>query len=312
MKKIIPALNRDELRQLLNEETFLRNTNKLDNEIHSFSTNNSLKLLYEVCRLREITFRHSGGGTGKELDVDEYDVHSENPYQQLVVYNSKDQEIVGAYRYMLGSEDFPLNVDGNPSFATSKLFNFSEEFNDVYLSRSIELGRSFIQPKYQANMKLGMFSLMNLWDGLGSLVLQNPKHNYFLGKVTFYDNYNKDALDLILTYFDQCCKPEKELFKPKEEKEYLRPVNEDNIKLFENRSLEEGHKILQAEMRKIDQQIPPLVNIYINTSPNLQVFGTAHNKEFGNVLETGILIPIDKIYDHKLTLHVNYNQKKNN
>ncbi|MEA3399195.1 MAG: GNAT family N-acetyltransferase [Patescibacteria group bacterium] len=308
---IIDAMNKKELRSLLDKSTFIRKTNKLDNEIHSFSMSSNQskqKILFEIGRLRELTFRESGGGTGMNMDIDVYDLKLSDPYNQLIVFNPRQYEIVGAYRYILGRDDFTMDEDGlNPAFASSELFNFNKEFIEDYLPKTIELGRSFIQPKYQSG-RTGMFSLANLWDGLGSLIKENPKYEYFLGKVTFYNDYNKLALNTILSYFDNCCKPENpELMTPKEDKEYNFNLNGSSLsETFEGLSREEGYIVLKQELKNMNQIIPPLVNTYMKTSSNLQVFGIARNKHFGNVLETGIMIPIKDIHEFKLRNHVHY------
>lgn len=86
--------------------------------------------------------------------------------------------------------------------STEHYFRFSDRFRDEFLPYTIELGRSFVQPLYQGirqNPK-GLYSLDNLWDGLGALVITNPDMKYFFGKVTMYGDYNREARDILL-YF---------------------------------------------------------------------------------------------------------------
>ena len=144
MKEVIPPIDKDLIEAELTEERFLRTTNKANNKLYIINHFNAPNVLKEVGRLREITFREAGGGTGKDCDLDHFDV-SELPYEQLVVWDPTEREILGGYRYILGSE---ICKTGNPleHLATSKLFHFSDKFNNEYLPYTIELGRSFVQP----------------------------------------------------------------------------------------------------------------------------------------------------------------------
>ena len=199
MQPVIYPVNKAKLLAELTEERFIRKTNKGGNEIYSFNAFNSPNLMKEVGRLRELTFRTAGGGTGKEVDIDPFDVDEQVPYQQLIVWDPKEQEILGGYRYIL-CDNLPLNQEGEPNLATTELFRFSEAFKKQYLTKMIELGRSFVQPLYQST-KMGrksLFALDNLWDGLGALTVENPGMEYFFGKVTMYTSFNIEARDMIL------------------------------------------------------------------------------------------------------------------
>ena len=161
---------------------------------------NAPNVTLEIGRLREITFRDAGGGTGKSYDLDSYDTDN-NPFQQLIVWNPADKEIVGGYRYLY-CKNLELGADNEFHTPTFKLFKYSDKFRDEYLPYTIELGRSFVQPNYQPtnNIRKGMYSLDNIWDGLGAIILQNPDARYYFGKITMYPSYNTEARDLIL-YF---------------------------------------------------------------------------------------------------------------
>jgi len=198
-QKIIEKVSRDALLDELNNQRFVRKTNNGNNEIYIVNFHNSPNVMREIGRLREVTFRHAGGGTGKEIDIDEFDT-SLHPYQQLLVWNPVDKEIVGAYRFILCKD--AEYEKGNVLLATTELFNFSDKFYKEYLPYTIELGRSFIQPLYQPSeqFRKGLFSLDNLWDGLGAIVVDNPSQKHFYGKVTMYTDFNIKARDYILTF----------------------------------------------------------------------------------------------------------------
>ena len=134
MQPVIYPVDKAKLLAELTEERFIRKTNKGNNEIYSFNAFNSPNLMREVGRLRELTFRTAGGGTGKEVDIDPFDVDEQVPYQQLIVWDPKEQEILGGYRYIL-CNNLSLNKDGEPNLATTELFRFSEQFKKEYLTK---------------------------------------------------------------------------------------------------------------------------------------------------------------------------------
>ncbi|MFB6319782.1 GNAT family N-acetyltransferase [Saccharicrinis sp. FJH54] len=298
MEEIIAKVDRDLIKKELNDKTYLRETNKGGNQIYVFTHHNSPNMMQEVGRLREISFRNAGGGTGKAADIDKYDLQ-ENPYRQLIVWDPEAEEILGGYRYMLG-EDIPRDKDGNVLIATARLFNYSEKFIAEYLPYTIELGRSFVQPDYQTS-KAGakaLFALDNLWDGLGALCVDHPEIKYFFGKVTMYPHFNSEARDLILSFMQKHFPDPEDLIKPF--KPLQTELTEDQTdSLFSSGSYKEDYKILNAEVRKRGVNIPPLVNAYMNLSPTMKTFGTAINDVFGDVEETGIMITIADIFDDK-------------
>jgi hypothetical protein len=200
MEDIIAPIDKKVLKSELTEDKRLRFTNKSNNEIYIVTWKNAPNVLKEIGRLREIAFRAAGGGTGKSMDLDEYDL-MENPYQQLIVWDPEAEEILGGYRYLLGDE-VEFDAEGKPLLATAHMFNFSEKFLKDYLPTTIELGRSFVTLEYQSTRagSKGLFALDNLWDGLGALTVVMPQVKYFFGKMTMYPSYNRFGRDMIL-YF---------------------------------------------------------------------------------------------------------------
>ncbi len=302
-EEIINAVDREILENELTRDKFLRSTNNASNQLYIITYHDSPNVMREIGRLREISFRTAGGGTGKAIDIDNYDTDPV-PYKQLLVWDPAEKEIVGGYRFILG-HDVLIDNSGKPKLATSGLLNYSQKFIKEYLPVTIELGRSFVQPKYQPSKesRKGVFSLDNLWDGLGALVVDNPQIKYFFGKVTMYRHFNPEARDLIL-YFMHKFFPDKEnLTKPIHPLSFKTdPSGFDAI--FTGSTIEENHKILSQEVRKRGENIPPLFNSYMSLSSTMRTFGTAHNNEFGDVEETGILIKIADIYESKKERHI--------
>jgi hypothetical protein len=299
MNPVIPPVSRGLLLSELTKNKLLRKSNFGNTEIYVFSYKDSPNLLRELGRLREITFRMAGGGTGKEIDIDELDL-GDDPYFQLIVWDPDEKEIIGGYRFILGES---VLDDPESKLATSNLFNFSEVFLKDYLPYTIELGRSFVQPRYQygKNSRKGMFALDNLWDGLGALIVEYPEIKYFFGKVTMYKHFDINARNYILSFI--------QLYFPDKEKLVVakNPIDfdfEKNKLKFKGNDYSSDYKLLNSLVRDSNEKIPPLINAYMNLSPSMITFGTVENDHFGGVEETGLLINIDDIYNSKKERHV--------
>jgi len=304
MLETIQPIDAALLKAELTKEKLLRKTNKSNNEIYIVTAHDSPNVMREIGRLREIAFRYYGGGTGHEMDLDEFDT-MENAYRQLVVWSPEDELILGGYRFLCGS-DVMFDANGKPQLATSHMFNFSETFIKDYLPYTVELGRSFVTLEYQttrSGVAKGLFVLDNLWDGLGALSVIDPTLKYYFGKVTMYNTYNETARNMLL-YFLALHFPDKDgLITP------ILPLktNTDIEKmkvLFPHKDFKENYKILNQEVRKFGINVPPLVSAYMSLSPQMRVFGTAVNHEFGEVEETGILIAINEILEDKKKRHI--------
>lgn len=303
MEDIIAPIDKEVLKSELTEDKRLRFTNKSNNEIYIVTWKNAPNVLKEIGRLREIAFRAAGGGTGKSMDLDEYDL-MENPYQQLIVWDPEAEEILGGYRYLLGNE-VEFDADGKPLLATAHMFNFSEKFLKDYLPTTIELGRSFVTLEYQSTRagSKGLFALDNLWDGLGALTVVMPQVKYFFGKMTMYSSYNRFGRDMILYFLKKHFNDKDKLITPMQP--LLIETDEKVLeKLFCYDTFKEDYKVLNTEVRKLGYNIPPLVNAYMSLSPTMRMFGTAINDGFGDVEETGILIAVDEILEEKRVRHI--------
>lgn len=303
MEEIIKPISKELLKAELTEDKRLRMTNKSNNQIYIITAQNAPNVMKEIGRLREIAFRAAGGGTGLSMDIDEYDT-MENPYKQLIVWNPEAEEILGGYRYLLGT-DVRFDEKGAPILATSHMFNFSEKFLKEYLPTTIELGRSFVTLEYQSTRagSKGLFALDNLWDGLGALTVVMPNVKYFFGKVTMYPSYHRQGRDMILYFLKKHFADKDSLITPMKPLQLESDENE-LATLFCKDTFKEDYKILNGEIRKLGYNIPPLVNAYMSLSPTMRMFGTAINYGFGDVEETGILIAVDEILAEKRIRHI--------
>lgn len=303
IRPIIPPVDKQLLISELTPDKQLRMTNKSNNEIYVITAHNAPNVMREVGRLREIAFRDAGGGTGKEVDIDEFDT-CENCYKQLIVWNPEANEIIGGYRYIFGSE-WEYDDNGQPKLATSHMFHFSEKFLKDYVPYTVELGRSFVSLEYQGIRKnaKSIFALDNLWDGLGALTVLNPHVKYFFGKFTMYPSYIRQGRDMILYFLQKHFGDKDGLVIP------MKPLKieadpKELEQLFCETDFKKDYRILNAEIRKLGHNIPPLVNAYMSLSPTMKLFGTAINYGFGEVEETGILIAVDEILEEKRRRHV--------
>ena len=282
---------------------YLRKTNNANNEVYIFDHHTSPLLMHEIGRLRELTFRHAGGGTGKSLDLDRYDLDPVHPQKQLIIWDPDHQDIIGGYRFTFCEhKDKTFAIE---RFASSEYFTFSPKFIKKYLPHTMELGRSFVRPEYQsaAMGRKSLFSLDNLWDGLGAIIIDNRQVRYLFGKVTMYPHYNIKARNMLLWFMMKHFPDPEKLAMPHNPVE-TNFDREEMERLFTGKSFREDLKILGHEARNLGENIPPLINAYMNLSPTMKCFGTFINRHFGNVEETGIMITVRDIYIEKVNRHL--------
>jgi len=299
MIPIIPPVDREILKKELTENKFLRPTNKAHNEIYVITAHNSPNIMREIGRLRELSFRSSGGGTGAALDVDEYD-YMEKPYFQLIVWDPSEEEIIGGYRYLSGM-DVDFDEAGQPKFVMSHLFTFSDHFIKNYIPYTIELGRAFVQPDYQSS-KMGMkslFALDNLWDGLGALTHKVKNARYFIGKVTIYEHYPIMARELIYEYMNRYFPDPDKMIWPKDQIHLSKKANLYAKELFSGSDSASDFKALQKAIRNEGEIIPPMFNAYIGLTHTMRFFGSIFDPDFGSVYESGIMITIADLLETK-------------
>lgn len=302
-QRIIDPIDTQLIVDELTPDRFLRNTNKGGNQIYivdAFSCPNTMR---EIGRLREIAFRTAGGGTGKDCDIDAFDLMNP-PCRQLIVWEPESQLILGGYRFIKGSDIVMLD-ETTPRIATSHMFKFSPQFIQDYLPHTIELGRSFVRLEYQSSRAgaKAIYVLDNLWDGLGALTVINPEIKYLFGKVTMYPTYNKDCRNMILYFLNKHFPDNDNLVTP------ISPLQPDldtqaMERIFTSDDFKEDYRILNTEIRNRGINIPPLVNAYMSLSPTMRMFGTAINDEFGDVEESGIFFAISEILEEKKHRHI--------
>ena len=298
MQEIIAPVDKSLLLEELKVAKLLRHARKGGTDIYIFTAQQCPNLMREVGRLREIAFREAGGGTGLDCDLDDFDL-MEEPYWQLIVWDPKEEKILGGYRYIHG-RNIRFDENGAPILATSHMFHFSDKFKKEYLPNMLELGRSFVVVENQSSRSgaKSLFTLDNRWDGLGALSIVEENTKYFFGKFTMYPSYQPMGRNMILYFLNKHFPDPDRLvwaYNPLETNTDIEAME----KLFVNDTFADDYKILNKEVRNLGFNIPPLVNAYMCLSPTMKIFGTAINDEFGDVEESGILITIDEIASEK-------------
>jgi len=305
MEPIIEPVSREALKAELNPQTLLRTTNRASNELYIVGPE-AVNVIREIGRLREIAFRNDGGGTGKALDIDEFDTDPAYGYKQLVLWDPEAQEIIGGYRFCICDEAV-FDREGQPILTSSHMFQFTKKFIRQYLPLTMELGRSFVSVEYQSS-KAGaksLYALDNLFDGIAAIgILYKKRIKYFFGKATIYTEYPDEARELIMVFLHKYFGKGHRLIKIRKEVKPERKTRRRYARLFKGLDFKEGYRVLKAEVQKRGVSIPPLVNTYMNLSPSMIFFGTGINDEFGDVYDSGILVTFNDMYPEKRKRHL--------
>ena len=298
MKPIIPPIETSILLSEL-EGHLLRPSNKAGNLIFDITAHECPNVMREIGRLREISYRDGGGGTGKEIDIDDLDI-MEKPYHQLIVWDPDNQQIIGGYRYLLGHE-IAIDESGQPRIASAHLFQFSPRFISDFLPYTIEFGRAFVQPAYQAR-EMGvkaLFALDNIWDGIGALVYKYPQLQWMIGKVTLYPSFDPMVRDLLYSFLYRYHPDTEGLLIPYHPLAISEEAQKWADEVFEGDDPAANLHALQLAARQRGLVVPAMFAAYLNLTKHMRTFGTSINDEFGDVLETGIMVAIKDILPEK-------------
>ncbi|MCK9280529.1 MAG: lysophospholipid acyltransferase family protein [Melioribacteraceae bacterium] len=249
-KNIILPLDKKVLKDELNKSDILGIT-KEDMKLILTNKRDSPNVLSEIARLRELTFRKVGEGTGKRLDLDTFDDH----YSHLVLWDDKNLEIVGSYR--IGNGSNILNNKGVEGFYTSTLFTFSENFINEYIPKSIELGRSFIQKKYWNSHALNY-----LWQGIGAYLYNNSSIQYLFGGVSISNSYPQSARELIVFYFSKWFPPNNQYAISKNRMILTSAKIDYYNSIFNSGTAKNDYKILKGMLKPYGFSVPILYKHY--------------------------------------------------
>ena len=240
--------------------------------------------LFEIGRLRELTFREVGEGTGKSRDLDEYDLY----YNQLIIWDREAERIIGGYRMGLGRQIFDqMGVQG---FYVHSLFRIEEGFYPI-MQQSVELGRSYIIPEYQKK-RLPLFLL---WQGILAFLLQNPHYKYLYGPVSiskYYSNISKSLIVAFLKkfYFDKDLAQFLSARKPFKTK--LEKVDIDLLMDHLGEEVRDLDTIIE-DIEPDHFRIPVLMRQYIKMNARFISFNVDPN--FSDVLDGFILLNLEDV-----------------
>lgn len=245
-------------------------------------------VMAEIGRLRELTFRVVEEGTGSTTDLDKYDTL----YRHLVLWDDEELEIVGAYR--IGECKQLVEEHGKEALYTSTLFNLKPSM-DVYLPYAIELGRSFVQPKYW-----GKRSLDYLWYGIGAYVAQNPQIKYLFGPVSLSSAYPTYPKEMIIGFYQKQFGSQQDLAIGKHpvklHKGYQKIV--DSIFIDDYKT---SYKRLNSLLDLEGVKVPTLFKQYAElcNDKGCRFIDFSIDPNFGNCIDSLILVELDKIKPKK-------------
>lgn len=293
MTDVIKPVKKSLLEAELGESTFFVHSPHGGCEIHMVDNANAPNVMREIGRVRELAFRQGGGGTGKEADLDHFDLDPSYGFKQLVAWDPVNSEILGGYRFVCG-DNCRYGEDGQPLIPSAHLFTYGENFIKEEWPKTIELSRSYIISDYQLTggdaVRRNIFILDGLLRGVGALAPEFGMEHY-LGKVTVYPDYPKQALGLLMAFFRK--RYHEEPGRTAVAKNQI--VVDVDESVFNGDDFNADYRILKASVMKLGTRIPPIVSSYMRLFPAMRYFGGGVNDEFGNVIELGLLASVEGI-----------------
>lgn len=245
-------------------------------------------LITEIARLREITFRLVGEGTGNKKDTDKYDKY----YKHIILWDNNELEIIGSYRIGIGKDIYEkYSIDG---FYTSTLFSYSNEFLE-FLPYSVELGRSFIQKKYWNS-----FALEYLWRGMGCYFAKSQDIRYLFGVVSISNMYPDDAKKLLVYYYKKWYGKElgvnsnNPFILSEKDNHYLSEI-------FNSEDIKKDYLTLKQTLKNYGVSIPTLYKNYVELcyKEGVHFLNFGIDEDFGNCIDGFIMLDLHYITEDK-------------
>ncbi|MGO2076418.1 MAG: GNAT family N-acyltransferase, partial [Pseudoalteromonas sp.] len=243
-------------------------------QIYLYQYQGSSAIFRELGRLREISFRTVGEGSGKRRDIDKYDMD----YQHLVLWDAKQLELVGAYRLACAQQ--VIDKNGREGLYTDSLFSYSEKMQP-YFKAGIELGRSFVQPKYW-----GRKSLDYLWYGIGAFVSTYPQYRYLYGAVSLSNALPEQAKALLVYYYQLYYGNTASIATPNNEFKLTEQQLSQCQNLFKGNDIKEDFVELKHVLANMGAQVPTLINQYteIFSPRGVQFLSFSVDPDFNNCI----------------------------
>lgn len=287
IETVAHPINSKAVKKALYQSRLLGET-KDGKKIFLYQYHGDCPVMLEIARLRELTFRTVEEGTGEEHDIDKYDVY----YSHLVLWDENDLEIVGSYR--IGAGNQIMKTMGVNGFYTSTLFELSADFQR-YLPHSIELGRSFVQPRYW-----GQRSLDYLWYGIGAYLRENPEIKYMFGPVSLSNAYPQMAKEVLISFYQQQFGSDLQLAKAR-----TPFIVSPGAKAFAQSEFtgdyKASFKILSSELKKLGVKVPVLYKQYVElcTEKGCHFIDFNIDPGFNDCIDSLVMIELDSITEKK-------------
>lgn len=279
---------RQALQQELNSAQLLGKTRD-NNTIYLFDAFPNSCVMREIGRLREVSFRRVGEGTGSRRDIDQYDTY----YRHLVLWDHQRLELAGAYR--IGEGWDILANKGEGGFYTHSLYQFSPQLSEM-LTQSVELGRSFVNPAYW-----GKASLDYLWQGIGAYLEQNSHVRYLIGPVSMSAEYPRELMDLLSYYYLRFHGTEAKLAQAK--KPFcLTPEKKQQMRVaFDNKNKDEAFQYLLDQFQQHQCKLPVLFKQYASLFEDggFQALEFSIDPDFGDCLDGLCVADLQKLKANK-------------
>lgn len=284
-KNVVHPQSQKSIKIELNMSKILLN---IDSKSKIYCTNykTSKTVINELSRLRELTYRKVGEGTGNKSDKDNYDKICDH----LILWNNENLEIIGSYR--LGDLSEIIKVHGYNKIYNSELYEFTPEL-EIILQNTLELGRSFIQQKYWRTNALD-----HLWQGIGKYVIEKPHIKYLFGAISLSDTYSELAKNLIVSYYKKWYSDSKNNYLvPKYKFEISRLSYKSIYATLNGNDYKEDFFNLKQALAKLGYTVPILLRKYTELCEygGVKFLGFGIDKSFNNSIDCVVLLDLDKI-----------------
>lgn len=267
-----------------------------DKHIYLIEYDKAPTLLSEIGRLREYSFRKVGEGSGQHRDIDSYDEY----YQHLVLWDDDALEVVGAYR--IGECNWILSWQGREGLYMNELCKIDEEA-DEYLEHAIELGRSFVQPKYW-----GTRALDYLWQGIGAYLSHNPQVKYMYGPVSISATYPQHAQEALVYFYDHYFGSDASSIHAKAPYRLSQLTRDELSELFKGNDYSNDFRTLKSYLREFNVTVPTLFKQYseLCEEGGIQFMDFGIDAEFNDCIDGYILVEIAKIKASKRERYISH------
>jgi putative hemolysin len=255
-------------------------------KIYLFDYQPDSAVMHEVGRLREFTFRQVGEGTGKRRDIDRYD----RDYRHLILWDENELEIAGAYR--IGEVNNILSQAGSRGIYSQELFTYDHNAMQPFFEKGIELGRSFVSPKYW-----GRRSLDYLWYGIGAYLKRYPDIRYLFGPVSLSNSYPDFAKALIVSYYQHYFPDDQHLAIAKNPYITDRSLQQQVLQTYCGTDAEADFIAMREQLTHMNVTVPTLYKQYADVCEEggARFIDFNIDADFGHCIDGLVMVDLDKL-----------------